>query len=72
MKDKYGLEFPWRSRSIVNILPKSLRRALISRIDKTQQQLISILRKTLQGLLQQLVPKKIRSLLLGEKAAQTV
>ena len=26
LADKYGVEFPWRSRSLVNLIPKSLRK----------------------------------------------
>ena len=32
LKDSYGLEFPWRPRSITNLLPKSLRSMIKNKI----------------------------------------
>ena len=61
MQDKYGLEFPWRSRSIVNLVPKSLRRLISKELNRRKAMLINMLR----GMLQSIAPAKIVDAIFG-------
>ena len=54
-KDQHGLEYPWRPRTLLSILPKPLKRLIKAQLDK----LVSSLRSTLQGVLDSLAPAKV-------------
>lgn len=51
MKDKYGLEYPWRSRSLINLIPKPIKRLLKNQINQAV--------RILEGMLEGLAPKKV-------------
>lgn len=51
MKDKYGLEYPWRSRSLINLIPKPLKRLLKNQTNQAM--------RILEGMLEGLAPKKV-------------
>lgn len=51
MKDKYGLEYPWRSRSLINLIPKPLKRLLKNQINHCV--------RVLEGMLEGVAPKKV-------------
>ena len=50
-KDQYGLEYPWRARTLINMLPKPVRKIL-----KTQ---INSVMGVVQGLLEGAAPGRI-------------
>ena len=51
VKDQYGLEYPWRARSLMNMLPKPLKRILQSKIN----QVVAIS----QGMLEGIAPRRV-------------
>lgn len=55
LKDKYGLEFPWQPKSLMNLMPKSLRKVFYTQIDFLQKKFTNVL----QGVLESIAPKKI-------------
>jgi hypothetical protein len=55
LRDKYGLEFPWRPRTIMNMIPKPLRKL----IQLQSEKVIVSAKKILEGVLQQLAPSRI-------------
>jgi len=61
IQDKYGLEFPWRSRSLVNLIPKSLRKLIGAEISRRKVMLINMLR----GVLESLAPAKVVNAIFG-------
>lgn len=50
-KDQYGLEYPWRARTLINMMPKPLRKILKTQINQVMG--------VLQGILQGAAPGKI-------------
>lgn len=50
-KDKYGLEFPWAPRTLMNALPRSLRTYIKSKISSLKSKALKIIRGILEGLL---------------------
>jgi thiol-disulfide isomerase/thioredoxin len=56
-RDKFGLEFPWRPRTITSLIPKSIRKAAMKQIDKH----LSKAKSAVEGLLSGLGPKKVMS-----------
>jgi hypothetical protein len=64
LKDKYGLEFPWRPRTLMNLLPKSLKHAIESKIARTRAALSNLI----TGLMQSIAPQQlIASIITGIK-----
>ena len=53
--DKYGLEFPWRPRSLLSIIPKPLRRMIERQVDAVKEKMVLVLR----GVLQSLAPSNV-------------
>ena len=51
VKDQYGLEYPWRARSLMNIIPKPLKRLLQSKINQVVR--IS------QGMVEGIAPRRV-------------
>jgi len=58
-QDRYGLEFPWRPRSLMNLLPRPVVRLLKQQIEHLRASLT----KLLAGLLDSLAPRKVLALL---------
>jgi nucleoredoxin len=56
-RDKFGLEFPWRPRTLTSLIPKSIRKAALQQIDKHTAKM----RKAIEGVLSGLGPKKVAS-----------
>lgn len=54
-QDSYGLEFPWRPRTLMNLLPKSVSRLLLRQLARTRAAALQMLR----GALESLAPKKV-------------
>eukprot|EP01038_Epipyxis_sp_PR26KG_P014371 gene14371-19274_t len=52
-KDPYGLEFPWQPRTLINMLPRSLKRAINKEIENFK----FFITKTLKGILDSIAPK---------------
>ena len=50
-KDKYGLEYPWRARTLINMMPKPLRRLLKNQINQVMG--------VFQGMLEGVAPGRI-------------
>ena len=50
MKDQYGLEFPWRSRSLLSLLPKPLKRYVTRKLEDIKIRLSNGLKGVLEGL----------------------
>lgn len=59
-KDQYGLEYPWRARTLINMMPKPLRKILKTQINQAMG--------VLQGMLEGVAPRKI----LGWMKVQTI
>ena len=55
IKDQYGLEFPWRPRTLLSLLPKPMKRFLSMKLQKVKVRLFNGLKGVLEGL----APKKI-------------
>jgi hypothetical protein len=53
VKDQYGLEYPWRARSLMNMMPKPLKRLLKSKINQVVR--IS------QGMIEGIAPRRVLS-----------
>lgn len=51
LQDPYGLQFPWRSRSVANLLPSSLKESLIAQVRALQAKLKAQLLGLLSGFL---------------------
>jgi nucleoredoxin len=51
LQDPYGLQFPWRSRSVANLLPSSLKESLIAQVRALQAKLKGQLLGFLSGFL---------------------
>lgn len=49
LKDPYGLEFPWRGRSIINLVPFSIREAIRSQFYRTWQKIFGTVWKLIKG-----------------------
>jgi hypothetical protein len=49
-KDQYGLEFPWRARTLLNMMPKPLKRLVKAQIVKVGSSLQSLLKGIIQGI----------------------
>mmetsp|Transcript_27465 Transcript_27465/g.27690 ORF Transcript_27465/g.27690 Transcript_27465/m.27690 type:complete len:257 (+) Transcript_27465:113-883(+) len=56
-KDKYGLEFPWRKRNILSLIPKPLRRMLARQLNSLKERL----QHFVKGILSSLTPGSIFS-----------
>jgi Thioredoxin-like len=54
-KDPYGLEYPWRPRTLLSLLPKPLKRLLKAQLEK----LLISLKSTIRGALEGLAPGKV-------------
>lgn len=54
-KDQYGLEFPWRARTLLNLMPKPLKRLVKAQIVKVGTSLQGLL----QGIIQGIAPGKV-------------
>ena len=54
-KDPYGLEYPWKPRTLLSLVPKPLRRILKSYIDRS----ILSFQSTFKGVLESLAPANI-------------
>lgn len=50
-KDKYGLEFPWAPRTLMNALPRSIRTYLKSQISSFKSKTMKFIRGLLEGFL---------------------
>ena len=50
LKDKYGLEFPWRPRTLMNLLPKGLKTIIENKVTKTKAAINSFIQGAMQGL----------------------
>ena len=50
LKDKYGLEFPWKPRTLLNLLPKGLKNIITDKIDKTKLSIKNFINGFVQGL----------------------
>ena len=59
-KDQYGLEYPWRARTLINMMPKPLRKILKTQINQAMG--------VLQGMLEGIAPRKV----LGWMKIQTI
>ena len=55
MKDQYGLEFPWRPRSLLSLLPKPIRRFLSKKLQEMKAHILN----GLKGFFEGLAPTKI-------------
>jgi len=55
LKDKYGLEFPWKPRTLLNLLPKGLKNIITNKIEKTK----SSIKNLVNGIVQSLAPQKL-------------
>ena len=63
LKDKYGLEFPWRPRTLMNLLPKGLKTIIESKVTKTKAAITNFIQGAMQGLApQQLLQTIIMSI----------
>ena len=66
LKDKYGLEFPWKPRTLLNFLPKGLKNVITNKIEKTKLSVMNFVNGFLQGLapqkLLQVITLKIKNL----------
>ena len=51
MKDQYGLEFPWRPRSIMNLLPRNVRSAIKAKIANFKTDVRDRLIQILKGII---------------------
>lgn len=54
-KDPYGLEYPWRPRTLLSLLPKPLKRLLKAQLEK----LLHSLKSTIRGALEGIAPGKV-------------
>lgn len=61
VEDKYGLEFPWRRRTLLNLLPRPVRNAVKSKVEKAKTKVTH----TIQGILQGLMPSTLLRKLLN-------
>ena len=50
LKDKYGLEFPWRPRTLMNLLPKGLKTIIENKVTKTKAAINNFIQGAMQGL----------------------
>ena len=50
LKDKYGLEFPWRPRTLMNLLPKGLKNVIENKVKKTKAAITNFIQGAIQGL----------------------
>ena len=55
LQDKYGLEFPWRPKSLLALFPKPLRRYVQSQLIKISKRAQDLLR----GVLESVAPSKL-------------
>jgi len=53
--DKYGLEFPWRKRTLANMIPKPFKKFLVVQL----KNIVLISKRVLAGVLSGLAPKKL-------------
>lgn len=53
--DKYGLEFPWRPRSLLSLVPKPIKRAIKNQVEALKAKGADVLR----GVLQSMAPSKV-------------
>ena len=58
--DQHGLEYPWRPRTLLSLLPKPLKRMVKAQIEKVT----TSVRSTLRGVLDSLAPAKVLNWLL--------
>ena len=65
-QDKYGLEFPWRPRTLMNLLPRPVASLLKAQIEKVKASLLQLL----TGLSDLLAPKRLLKLLLDKVQPQ--
>jgi len=63
-QDKYGLEFPWRPRTIMNMLPRPVKAMIQKQIDSFKFKL----QKLLQGMMEGLLPNQLIKQLLSPLA----
>lgn len=63
-KDQYGLEYPWRARTLMNFLPKPLKRLVKAQLAKVGTSLQNLL----QGFIQGIAPGKVAHWLKGKTA----
>ena len=50
IKDQYGLEFPWRPRTLLSLLPKPVKRFLSRKFQEIKIRLLNGLKGALEGL----------------------
>ena len=62
MQDKYGMEFPWQPRTLMNALPRPVRNYIKFQIKALKNKTILLLRGVLEGLSPKSVLEKIFSL----------
>jgi len=63
LKDKYGLEFPWRPRTLMNLLPKGLKTIIENKVTKTKAAITNFIQGAMQGLApQQLLQTVVMSI----------
>lgn len=59
LKDKFGLEFPWRPRTLMNLLPKGLKNIIENKIKKTKAAITNFIEGLMQGLYPQQLLQKV-------------
>ena len=59
MNDKYGLEFPYRPRSLLNLIPKSVKAIIKQKIQALHIQLKQFLYGFLEGFLPSNILKRL-------------
>ena len=64
-KDQHGLEYPWRPRTLLSLLPKPLKRLVKAQLEKVT----TSVRSTLRGVLDSLAPAKVLNWLLKKLEA---
>ena len=64
-KDQHGLEYPWRPRTLLSLLPKPLKRLVKAQLEKVT----TSVRSTLRGVLDSLAPTKVLNWLLKKLEA---
>lgn len=61
LKDKFGLEFPWRPKTLLNLMPRPVRNVIKQQINGFKEKI----RGFLNGLLQGVVPKHLLEKVFG-------
>jgi hypothetical protein len=66
-KDPYGLEYPWRPRTLMSLIPKPIQRIVKAQLESA----LKALKNYLRGVLESLAPAKFVDLILGKADDRT-